>query len=404
MILRIHYNFDLKGGAEFDILKLLDVFDKYGDESWKNYLLLLTREKKVIKSKLHGNDEINYHSSEQELIKYLREIILELKIKLVHIHSQPYKNLTKIILGLGLPTYRSMHEAMIICPGWSKYWLIEDKPCQISFGPKCVINAYTKKCTRSRNPINLMEAYQNVRFETNIAVEKYKAVFVYSDFMKNEAIATGIPENKIVRIPSPQYDYFSDIEKTFNDNIIIAFSGRLSQQKGVKFLIEAVSLLIKANYKNIEVLIFGEGPDEDRLKKMAKDLKLNHKITFFGWVDRKLIIEYYKKAHILVVPSTYPDNFPNTVAESMLAKLAVIAFDSGGTCEWFKDGESGIKTTSKDAKGIFLEIKKLIDNEDLIKNTGNTARKLILKEHSLENTFNAYTKHYKKAINFAKTK
>ncbi|WP_100627184.1 glycosyltransferase family 4 protein [Algoriphagus formosus] len=398
MVLRIHYNFDLKGGAEFDILKILDVFEKYGGESWKNYLLLLTKETKGFKSKLYGTDKIIFYKTEKELKGYLNELILKLKVKIIHIHSQPYKNLTKLILDLGLPTFRSMHEAMIICPGWSKYWLKDDKPCQISFSKKCLINAYTKMCTRSRNPKNLFEAYQNVKYETEIAVKKYERVFVYSDYMKNEAISTNIPAGKIVKVPSPQYDHFKDIHKNIDEKVSIVYSGRLSKQKGIKYLVEAAHMLKQNDYVNFEVLIFGDGPDKDSLVAQTTQLDLNDKIVFYGWVERKQLIEHYKTSHISVIPSTYPDNFPNTVAESMLAKMVVIAFDSGGTCEWFDDGLSGFKTKTKNAIGIFTELQKLMKSKNKILKIGEAARNKILSTHSLGSTFDTYNKYYNKVL------
>jgi glycosyltransferase involved in cell wall biosynthesis len=400
MILRVHYNFDLKGGAEYDILKLMDTFNQYGGNSWENYLLLIYEEKnRSIKAKLFNEDETLWFNSKIEVKNYLNELIEKLKIKIIHIHSQPSKNITKLILGLNLPVFRSMHEAMIVCPGWSKYWLTEDKPCEISFGPKCLINAYTKKCTRSRNPFNLLRAYENVSYEINTACKRYESIFVYSDYMREEAIKSGISEEKLIKIPSPQPDNFKDIgKKEVDGRILIVFSGRLSKAKGVRYLIEAADQLKKTGYKDFTVLIFGEGPTENHLKELAQDLNLGKNISFFGWVDRTLLNEYYKKAHIAVIPSTYPDNFPNSVAESMLAKLAVIAFDSGGTCEWFKHMESGIKVKNKSTDELFVELKKVISKIDLIHSLGENARNEILENHSLEKTFEVYSKHYSKAL------
>jgi glycosyltransferase involved in cell wall biosynthesis len=398
MILRVHYNFDLTGGAEYHVLKLMDVFSKHGGVNWKNYLLLITEQKNGIKLKLHDEDEPFYVANKEELSTYLNELILKLKIKIVHIHSQPSSKITKTILDLGLPTYRSMHEPMIVCPGWSKYWLSEDKPCEISFGPSCLINAYTKKCTKSRNPIHLVKSYSNVKFELNYAVDKYTSIFTCSDYMINEAIKSSINPTKLVKVPSPQYDHFNDEKKQVNSKITIVYSGRLSQQKGVKYLIEAASFLKAQGYDNFQVFIFGKGIDEVYLKRMTEELGLSDVITFFGWVDREVLIDYFKKAHICVIPSTYPDTFPNSVAEAMLAKMAVIAFDSGGTCEWFDHMESGVKIKNKTSEALSKEIENLINNTSNIHNIGEKARAKILANHTLKRTFDVYTQNYNKVL------
>jgi glycosyltransferase involved in cell wall biosynthesis len=398
MILRIHYNFHLKSGADYHVLKLMDTFAKYGGDTWKNHLLLITEENNKIKLKLYKEGDIIFFENNSDVSKYLNDLVFRLNIEIIHIHSQPSSRITKMILDLNLPVFRSMHEAMIICPGWAKYWLKEDKPCEISFGKACLINAYTKKCTKSRNPIHLLSSYNNVKFELEYATNKYKAIFVCSDYMIKESIKSNISPAKLIKVPSPQYDHFNNELKIINNKIVIVYSGRLSKQKGVKYLIEAVSLLKSKGYDDFEVLIFGEGPDEVYLKKLTDKLSLNKFVTFFGWVDRHVLVDYFKKAHISVVPSTYPDTFPNTVAESMLAKLVVIAFDSGGTCEWFEHMKSGIQVENKNGKVLFEEIEKLINDRDLIKNIGENARTQILLNHSLKRTFEVYSENYSKVL------
>lgn len=399
MILRVHYNFDLKGGgAEYHILKLIDVFDQYGGTEWKNYLILIEEHEGKIKLKLHDEENTTYLNKISDLPLFFNNLIARLNIKIVHIHTLPYPNITKKILKLNLPTFRSMHEPMLVCPGWAKYWLSDDMPCNVKFGLVCIKNAYIKKCTKSRNPIQLLNAYNNVKYELNEATHKYIGIFHCSDYVKNEAIKVNINENKLIKVPSPQHDYFDDNKKIDNETIKIIYSGRLSKQKGVKYLIEVVSKLKLKGYCNFEVLIFGKGPDENYLKQLSSELGLNNLIRFFGWVDRDFLVENYKKAHISVIPSTYPDTFPNSVAESMLASLAIVAFDAGGTCEWFDHLKSGIKVPNMNREQLFEEIQKLLNDRDLILNLGLNARKKILLNHSFKRTFEVYSENYERVL------
>ncbi|MBR09119.1 MAG: hypothetical protein CMP48_15735 [Rickettsiales bacterium] len=393
MLLRIHYNFDLKGGAEYDILKLLSVFER---SDLKNYLLLLNEENGKIKSMLYGHDLEPKTFSRDLLDGFLNDLIESLKIDIIHAHSLPSIFILKSILDLRLPIFRSMHEAMIVCPGWSKYWLKEDSPCKVSYGYKCLFNAYIKKCTRSRKPSNLIYEFNRVKFELEVAVPKYKGVLVYSNYMKMQAIQSGIPESKIFKIPSPQFDNFPDLrkKKVNKENISIIFVGRLSRQKGVSYLIKAGKLLIERGIKNFKIEICGNGPESDRVKNLVQVYKMNEFVNFHGWLSRSSLQNIYQQADISVIPSTYPDNFPNAVAESMLAGLTVVAFDSGGTCEWFDDGKSGIKICSKNEVTLCKELESLIKAPSRIKQIGENARNKIKSEHSINKTYTAYQNLY----------
>ena len=403
MILRVHYNFNLDegGGAEYHILKLMDAFKIHGGDSWKNYLLLIDKGSDCIRVKLHHEDKDKVIDTVTELNLYLNNLIKKLSVKIIHVHTIPWPSITKILLDVGLPVFRSMHEPMIICPGWSKYWLSQDKPCEVSFGLPCLLNAYTKKCTRSRNPIKLLKSYNNVNFEMNEAIHKYEAIFACSDYIIEEAIKTNVSKNKIVKVPSPQYDPYNwTHDKKLDDGkIVIVFSGRLSKQKGCRFLIRAILKLKNDGLDNFKVLIFGKGPDEPFLRKMVKQLGLDNLITFYGWVDRKVLVEHYKNAHISVIPSTYPDTFPNSVAEAMLARLVVVAFNSGGTCEWFDDMKSGVKVENKNLEALYKAIKNLIVNKELVTKIGIEARSKVLSTHTMENTFKEYEKTYSRGLN-----
>ena len=121
---------------------------------------------------------------------------------------------------------------------------------------------------------------------------------------------------------------------------------------------------------------------------------MNEFVNFHGWLSRSSLQNIYQQADISVIPSTYPDNFPNAVAESMLAGLTVVAFDSGGTCEWFDDGKSGIKICSKNEVTLCKELESLIKAPSRIKQIGENARNKIKSEHSINKTYTAYQNLY----------
>ena len=73
-------------------------------------------------------------------------------------------------------------------------------------------------------------------------------------------------------------------------NFILIFVGRLIKIKGVEYLIKAFNN-IEESYKNVKLLIIGDGDDQENLKNISRDLKIN-KISFLGLINPEEIPKY----------------------------------------------------------------------------------------------------------------
>lgn len=144
----------------------------------------------------------------------------------------------------------------------------------------------------------------------------------------------------------------------FSDNdFIIVFSGRITKEKGVSELIEAIIRL--KNHSNIKLLIigspfYGDTANEDEfvrfLKQQATTIK--DRISFTGFIPYKQMPQYLKLSDLAVIPSLWDDPCPNTVLEAQAMGLPIITTRRGGIPE---------EVTEKNA--ILLETDKLfIDN------------------------------------------
>jgi len=390
-VLRVHYNFDLSGGAEYDILKLLKVFNERG---YDHRLILIERIKNEYHFKESTSSESASFRSLHDLERYVMEFIRLHAFTIIHLHSLPYPEVIDVFFRIGLPVYKSMHDAMMVCPGWGKFWLTDETPCSKPYGIHCLIHAYTKKCTRSRKPEKVLDSYQYVHYEIHEAANSYKQILVYSSYMKSQALAVGIPEEKISHIPSPQFeaDDRPDDKDEVNKPERLLFVGRLSKQKGLHYLLEAMALLKKRGI-HIELDVIGDGQNREEFMRMAETLGLSGTVFFYGWVSRSQVKDYYRKAIALIIPSVYPDNFPNVVAEAMINRKVVITFDSGGTAEWFEDGISGFKVPSKGIHALAEKIEFVLNHADL-KTIGENARQHLLKTHHPDRVFERYQQLY----------
>lgn len=114
----------------------------------------------------------------------------------------------------------------------------------------------------------------------------------------------------------------------------ILYIGRLSFEKGVDILIEAFK---DSSDKNINLVIVGTGPEESKLKRLAKGVE---RLTFKGRLEGAPLIEEFKSADLLVLPSR-TEGHPLVLFEAWAAKLPILATRVGDNSEYIKDGHNG---------------------------------------------------------------
>jgi len=160
-----------------------------------------------------------------------------------------------------------------------------------------------------------------------------------------------------------------------NPKVIITTS-RLVYKNGVDILIRSLSELEKLQITNYKLQILGSGSDEEKLKKLAKDLKVEEKIQFLCHVVPEKILEYLEKADIFVRMSR-SEGLGNSFLEAMAAGLPVIGTNVGGIPDFLRDGETGLFAKVDDAADCAQKIKRLMDDQDLRKLLGENGRKLV---------------------------
>jgi glycosyltransferase involved in cell wall biosynthesis len=120
----------------------------------------------------------------------------------------------------------------------------------------------------------------------------------------------------------------------------IVFVGRLTFQKNVSVLLDAIKLLPDF----FEIKIVGDGPDLENLK--AKSTKLKQKIIFLA--PQLDLSDVYNSANVLCLPSRW-EGFPNVVAEALAHGLPVVGFEScSGIPELIVDGSNGVIASGMD--------------------------------------------------------
>lgn len=230
---------------------------------------------------------------------------------------------------------------------------------------------------------NIGWKYRLANFLTSFFIDTF---IVCSNAMKKWILKNyGISGSKVVVMHnSVLTDFFKpqsdnkDLRRILGigqDEIVIGSVGTLGKgvNKGMNYCIEAISILTP-KYRNIRLLIVGDGELRPDLERQTKDLKLEDKVKFLGL--RRDIDGILNTIDIFVLASIF-EPFGIVLIEAMAMEKPVIGSAAGGIPEIIEDGVNGFLFRSRDSKHLSKIIERLIGDENLRKQIGVKARKCV---------------------------
>ena len=230
-------------------------------------------------------------------------------------------------------------------------------------------------------------------------------------------VLSKLPKNKIEVVhygidvkKSQTFD-----QKTLNEIIkktgkpLVLFVGSLVYYKGLEILLQAAKLLNKKSpsppfpeevgmkFKgkfqptkivdcNPHFLLIGNGPLENKLKKMVKELEINNRVHFFGNVDDETLRAAYHACDIFCLPSTYrSEAFGIVQLEAFAAGKPVISTNLKSGVPYVNlDEKTGLIVPPGDSKKLAEAITTLLESEEKRQNFGNAALKRVTNEFSAD--------------------
>ena len=205
-------------------------------------------------------------------------------------------------------------------------------------------------------------------------------------------IENGIDELKF----NPKYALQSDpeISDFCNDSFVFGTLSRLSNEKGLIYLIEAIRLLADS-VKNIKTIIIGEGTQREFLQDNILKYGLSDKVLLAGY--RNNAYNYLPLFNIFVLPSL-TEGLPITILEAMQAGVPIVASSVGGIPDVLGKGKYGITVEPANPKALAEAILYVHSNPDLAKEMGAKARQAVLKKYSSSRMAEDYLKVYESVL------
>jgi glycosyltransferase involved in cell wall biosynthesis len=179
-----------------------------------------------------------------------------------------------------------------------------------------------------------------------------------------------------------------------DDDVVLLSHGRLAEQKGLAYLLEALAHL-RASEHRIRLFIAGEGPLEAALKAQAKTMGIGPMVTFLGYCNN--IGTLLAAADVVVLPSLW-EGLSISLLEAMAAGKPVITTSIGSNLEVTDGGNAALLVPPKDAGALAAAIMKLAEEKDTRYDLAERGRRIYLERYTEDRMMSGYRSIYESLL------
>lgn len=290
----------------------------------------------------------------------LSKIIKNEGIKIVHAHDNTaslVSYLAKRIFGLNVKIVSHIHNCY----------------------PFLKSNGINKKIDR----------YLRNRYDFNITCGKtvtdfYKENADYFSEEKNLTLSNAMDIQYITNVNKKDVEEVIKKYKIPSNKKVLGFIGRLDEQKGIIPFIKELSKH-KDEFKDSVILLVGNGAQENEIKTLIKELKLEGLFILTGFQEN--IKCFYPIIDVFFLPSLY-EGLPMVLLEAMAFKKPVISMNVGSISEVISNKYSGELIEKGNYIEFIYKINNLKNDLDKSKLLGTNAFSYINKNYNIKNYVN----------------
>lgn len=242
-------------------------------------------------------------------------------------------------------------------------------------------------------------------FVANIKYQLYDHIITISNKIREVLVSEGVPPQKITCVlsavdasqyqnPKPRSEFINHFQLDASTTTI-GIIAQLIERKGHRHLFNCLPSII-GTYPNIKVLVFGQGPQEVKLKKMASDLQLTNHVSFAGF--HKDIENWLGNLDIVVHPAD-TEGLGVALLQSAAAGVPVVAANAGGIPEVVQDKKNGLLFPPGNTEKLAECLVELIKSPELRKRYGSEGKKIVESCFSVDTMVEGNLNVYKSVLN-----
>jgi len=306
-------------------------------------------------------------------VKAMREALRREKPDVVNVHNL-YPFISPAALReckkVGVPVVMTIHNFRLMCP--TGLFMRDGKPCELCLKRGNEWGCVLYDCEHSM--------LKSIGYAVRNAVARVKRHYLdcvdvfacITDFQRRKLIEAGFPEEKITVIPN-SVDISNGDEHL--DGNYVAYSGRVSREKGVDMIIE-----VARRHPEVSFKLAGAVRDKELIEGLPANVEL------VGYLSGENLAKFYQAARFFVMASRWYEGFPMTILEAASYGKTMIAPDHGGFTEIIGAGAEAIGWLFPpgDINALEKEIVELWSDPIETQRLGQAAFNKLQKEYSTE--------------------
>ena len=382
-----------KGGAETYFLKIGNYLKQQGHEV--QYFGMYD-EKNTVGNELNlYTKNVDFHNAGIEKFLYpfkiiysleakrkIKKIIKHFKPDIIHLNNINFQ-LTPSIIDAGyemnIPVIQTVHDLQMLCPNHMLFNQQTNQICE-----KCIHgskwNCMKNCCIHGSKAKSFIGTLEGILYQHKKTYEKVSMYICPSYFLEKKLLTDKRFQGK-TRVLHNFIEIESVTKKVKKEDYVLYF-GRLSEEKGFQFFINACKKLPQIKFK-----VAGTGPLEHLCTGVEN-------VEYVGFQFGESLNQLIAKAKFTVYPSIWYENCPLSVLESISLGTPVITIKHGGVVELVKEQVTGRYIDIKEINHLDKAIENLYQDEKQLKemydNCFKEAKNMISIEQYYEELMNEY--------------
>lgn len=384
-VLVIHNFYQQAGGEDVVFRNEIDLLHQHGHE--------------VIEFTAH-NDEVNAmgkvalaantiwsRSSKQKLAS----LIAHEKPDIAHFHN------TFMVISpaayyacreAGVPIVQTLHNYRLSCVNAT--FFRDQQVCEDCLGklfalPGVIHGCYRDSKVASGVVAGMLTAHR-LRGTWTRVVDQYIAL---TEFAREKFIRVGLPAEKVVVKSNFLTD---DPGQGTHQGQYAVFVGRLTEEKGVRLLLEAWRELPDTPLK-----IVGDGPMMDELQSLIVQYSLKQ-VELLGRKPRTETLQLIKDAHTLIFPSQWYEGMPMTIIEAFACGTPVIATRLGAMQTIIEHERTGLHFQTGSPSDLATQVKRLWSQPEWGQRLGMAGRQMFEQQYTADENYGQLLRIYDAAM------
>lgn len=385
-VLVVHNFYQQAGGEDVVFRNEVDLLRQHGHE--------------VIEFTAH-NDEVNMmgkaalavntiwsRSSKQKLAS----LIAQTKPDVAHFHN------TFMVISpaayyacreLGVPIVQTLHNYRLSCVNAT--FFRDQHVCEDCLGKLFALPGVIHGCYRESKVISgvvagMLTAHR-LRGTWTRVIDQYIAL---TEFSRKKLVQMGLPAEKVVVKTNFLTD---DPGQGTHEGDYAVFVGRLTEEKGVRLMLEAWR-----NLPDIPLKVVGDGPLMDELQSMITQHSLKQ-VELVGRKPRNETLQLIKDARAMIFPSQWYEGMPMTIIEAFACGTPVIATRMGAMETVVQHERTGLHFQAGNANDLSDQVKRLWTQSDWSQALGDAGRQTFVQHYTADENYDQLLRIYKAAIN-----